>query len=59
MTRDEANGWAQTAEFEGDHRLAGILRSLEWAIDEEHLLLQIECEGELYDLLVLERGVGL
>lgn len=59
MTSQEVSAWAQTAEFDGDHKLAGILRNLEWSIDEDCLLLQLEHEGDLFDLLVLERGVGL
>ena len=42
-----------------DTRLADVLAQMEAAVTAGDVVAQVEADGLLFDLLVLERGVGL
>lgn len=58
-TLADVRRWRQVYEADGDVEASEVLRSLEGAIANEDLPERIEAEADLFELLVLRRGVGL
>lgn len=58
-TAADVSRWRKIYEADGDVKACKLLRSLQGSIEADDILWRVEAEYELFELFVLERGVGL